>query len=174
MSTMASQITSLTIVCSTVYSGTDQRKYQAPRHWPLCGEFTGDRCIPRKKRQWASNAENVSLMTPSWRCIRHSNLLFTLTLDHRFDCNRCFHDGIYNTRRRQLYNHFTVKYMGSELSITAWISNFSSHFIMQCNYLSVLGLKSIHVSKRDPWYLDASDVLMTSPKMTTHREKCEF
>ena len=29
MSTMASQITSLTIVYSTVYSGTDQRKYQS-------------------------------------------------------------------------------------------------------------------------------------------------
>ena len=30
MSTMASQITSLTIVYSTVYSGTDQRNYQSP------------------------------------------------------------------------------------------------------------------------------------------------
>ena len=29
MSTMVSQITSLTIVCSTVYSGTDQRKHQS-------------------------------------------------------------------------------------------------------------------------------------------------
>ena len=27
---------------------------QAPRHWPLCGEFTGNRWIPRKM---ASNAE---------------------------------------------------------------------------------------------------------------------
>ena len=33
---------------------------KAPRHWPLCGEFTGDRWIPRTK---ASNAENVSI----WR-----------------------------------------------------------------------------------------------------------
>ena len=30
MSAMASQITSLTIVCSTVFSGTDQRKHQNP------------------------------------------------------------------------------------------------------------------------------------------------
>ena len=30
MSAMASQITSLTIVCPTVYSGADQRKYQSP------------------------------------------------------------------------------------------------------------------------------------------------
>ena len=43
MGAMASQITSLTIVYSTVYSGADQRKHQAPRRWPLCGEFTGDR-----------------------------------------------------------------------------------------------------------------------------------
>ena len=32
-----------------------------PRHWPLCGEFTGDRGIPA---QMASNAENVSIW---WR-----------------------------------------------------------------------------------------------------------
>ena len=43
---IGSQITSLTIVSSTVYSDGDQRKHQDPRHWPLCGEFTGDRWIP--------------------------------------------------------------------------------------------------------------------------------
>ena len=48
MGTIASQITSLTMVYSTVYSGTDQRKHQscANGHWPLCGEFTGDWWIP--------------------------------------------------------------------------------------------------------------------------------
>ena len=44
MSSMASQITSVTIVYSTIYSGTDQRNIKAPRRWPLCGEFTSDRC----------------------------------------------------------------------------------------------------------------------------------
>ena len=43
MGAIASQITSLTIVYSTVYSDADQRKHQTPRHWPLRGEFTGDR-----------------------------------------------------------------------------------------------------------------------------------
>ena len=52
MIAMASQITSLTIVYSTVYSGADQRNIKAPRHWPLCGEFTGDRWIPRTNGQW--------------------------------------------------------------------------------------------------------------------------
>ena len=34
---------------------------KAPRHWPLCGEFTGTGEFPA---QMASNAENVSI---SWR-----------------------------------------------------------------------------------------------------------
>ena len=59
MSAMASLITSVSIACLTVCSGGDQRKHQTPRHWPLCGEFTGDRGI-----QKASNTENVSI---SWR-----------------------------------------------------------------------------------------------------------
>ena len=48
---MSSQITSLAIVYSTVYSGADQINIKAPRHWPLRGEFTGDRWIPRTKGQ---------------------------------------------------------------------------------------------------------------------------
>ena len=51
MCVIASQITSLTIVYSTVYSDADQRNIKAPRHWPLCGEFTVDRWIPRTKGQ---------------------------------------------------------------------------------------------------------------------------
>ena len=62
MSAMASQITSLTIV----YSGADQENTKAPRHWPLWGEFTGDREFPAQR---ASNVENVSiLMTSSCAC----------------------------------------------------------------------------------------------------------
>ena len=41
MGPMASQLTSLTIVYSTVYSGADHKSIKAPRHWPLWGEFTG-------------------------------------------------------------------------------------------------------------------------------------
>ena len=52
MSVMASQITSLTIVYSTVFFKAQiKENIKAPRHWPLWGEFT-------------SNAENVSI----WWC----------------------------------------------------------------------------------------------------------
>ena len=57
MSTIASQITSLTIVYSTIYSGADQSKHQssASLAFVFSGEFPA---------QMASNAENVSIW---WR-----------------------------------------------------------------------------------------------------------
>ena len=64
MSTMASQITSLVIVFSSVYSGADQRKHQSSVHWPLWGEFTGDRWIPHTKGQLRGKC--FHLMTSSW------------------------------------------------------------------------------------------------------------
>ena len=51
MNVMVSQITGVSIVYSTVCSGADQRNIKGPRHWPLWGEFTGDRRIPRTKDQ---------------------------------------------------------------------------------------------------------------------------
>ena len=51
MITMASQISSITIVYSPVYSDANQRNIKAPRHWPLWWEFTGDRWIPRTNGQ---------------------------------------------------------------------------------------------------------------------------
>ena len=61
MTTMASQITSLPIVFSTVYSDANQRNIKAPRHWHLCGEFTGTGEFPAQR---ASYAENISIW---WR-----------------------------------------------------------------------------------------------------------
>ena len=62
MSTMASQITKLTIVYSTVYSGADQGKHQSyallvirAENSPVTGEFSA---------RMASNAESVSIW---WR-----------------------------------------------------------------------------------------------------------
>ena len=52
MGTKASQITSLTIVFTQPFIQTQiKENIKALRHWPLCGEFTGDRWIPRKNGQ---------------------------------------------------------------------------------------------------------------------------
>ena len=65
MSTIASQITGVTFVYSIVCSSA---------HWPLWGEFTGDRWIPRRVpgellAQKASNADFFHLMTSSWHMV---------------------------------------------------------------------------------------------------------
>ena len=51
MSAMASQITSVSILCSTVCSGADKKNTKASRHWPLWGKSTGDRWISLTKCQ---------------------------------------------------------------------------------------------------------------------------
>ena len=51
MTTIASQITSLMIVTQFFIQTQIKENIKAPRHWPLCGEFTGDRWIPRTKGQ---------------------------------------------------------------------------------------------------------------------------
>ena len=52
MDTIASQITSLTIIFTQPFIQTQiKENIKAPRHWPLWGEFTGDRGIPRTKGQ---------------------------------------------------------------------------------------------------------------------------
>ena len=59
MGTMAHQITSLTIVYSTIYSGAAQRKHQKLRVTGLCaGISPGTSEFPA---QMASNAENVPI-----------------------------------------------------------------------------------------------------------------
>ena len=45
------------------------KNVKGPRHWPLCGEFTGDRWIPRTNGQLRGKC--FHLMTSSWiHCIK--------------------------------------------------------------------------------------------------------
>ena len=53
--------------CLLVYSSYIQAQIneniKAPRHWPLCGKFTGDRWIPHTNGQW--RGKSFHLMAPS-------------------------------------------------------------------------------------------------------------
>ena len=64
MSTMASQITSLTVVYPTVYSDADQRKHQTPASLAFVWGIHRDRWIPRTKGQLRGKC--FHLMTSSW------------------------------------------------------------------------------------------------------------
>ena len=61
MSALLSQITSLTVVYSTIYSAADQRKRQSSASLAFAGNSSGTGEFPT---QMASNAENVSIW---WR-----------------------------------------------------------------------------------------------------------
>ena len=43
MSAMASQINSITMLTQAFVQAQMTENIKAPRHWPLCGEFPGDR-----------------------------------------------------------------------------------------------------------------------------------
>ena len=75
MTTVASQITSITVVYSIVYSGADQRKYQSSASLALGGELTGTGDFPTQK---VSNAENVSIW---WRHHVDPRIGYTLLKD---------------------------------------------------------------------------------------------
>ena len=51
MSTMASHITSVSIVCQPLVQALIKENIKASRHLPLWGESTGDRWIPLTKGQ---------------------------------------------------------------------------------------------------------------------------
>ena len=77
MTTMASQITSLTVVYSTVYSDVDQRKHQSSASLAFVRGIHRDRWIPRTKGQLRGKC--FHLMTSSYMaalsCICGHNFL---------------------------------------------------------------------------------------------------
>ena len=72
MTTMASQITSLTVVDSTVYSDADQRKHQSSAPLAFVWGIHGGRWIPHTKGQL--RVKCFHLMTSS--CVRYKPILF--------------------------------------------------------------------------------------------------
>ena len=83
MTTMASQITSLTVVYSTVYSDADQRKHQSSASLAFVWGIHRDRWIPRTKGQL--RGKWFHLMTSSWYgCICSSHVTpCGLSLQHK-------------------------------------------------------------------------------------------
>ena len=79
MDAVASKITSLAIVYSTVYSGADQRKHQSSASLAFVRR-TGDRWSRRTKGQWRGRC--FHLMTSSYFTDFTKNDYFALARDH--------------------------------------------------------------------------------------------
>ena len=107
MTTIASQITSLTSVYSTVYSDADQRKHQSSASLAFVWGIHRDRWIPRTKGQLRGKC--FHLMTSSWS-IRLFTHILRLHSDNR-NKTQFFRD-IYNTDSIWGYKH--LKYTATE------------------------------------------------------------
>ena len=64
MSAMASQSPASRLFIQAFIQALVKENIKAPRHWPLWGEFTGDRWIPHTKGQ--KRRKCFHLMTSSW------------------------------------------------------------------------------------------------------------
>ena len=64
MGAIASQITASRLFTQSFIQTQIKENIKAPRHWPLCGEFTGDRWIPHTNDQLRGKC--FHLMTSSW------------------------------------------------------------------------------------------------------------
>ena len=71
MTTVASQITSLTSVYSIVYSGADQRKHQSSATLAFVRGIHRDRWIPRKKGQLSRKCFHFMTSSWDWTHTRH-------------------------------------------------------------------------------------------------------
>ena len=82
VSTMSSQITSVSIVFSTVCSGQTKENMKSMRLWPMCGEFTDDRRIPRTRGQlrWKMFPFDFVIMTHENAWYKHPFTIFKLSL----------------------------------------------------------------------------------------------
>ena len=89
MGTMASQITNLTIVYSTVCSGADQRKHQ--RSASLAFVRGIDRVTGEFPAQRASNAENFSIMSISYHYFSNINNHWSQSSD-AYKCQELWND----------------------------------------------------------------------------------
>ena len=78
ITTMASQITSLTVVYPTVYSDADQRKHQSSASLAFVWGIHRDRWIPRTKGQLRGKC--FHLMTSSCTHLRSVHVYFEMTL----------------------------------------------------------------------------------------------
>ena len=121
MTTMASQITSLTVVYSTVYSVADQRKHQSSASLAFVWGIHRDRWIPRTKGQLRGKC--FHLMTSSWylmkgwlkpgnpatHCVPHISLKkitwkITIVLDQIFTNPHSIQFLWNNNMRNKLHN----------------------------------------------------------------------
>ena len=126
VTTMTSQITSLTVFTQPFLQTQIKENIKAPRHWPLCGEITGTDEFPAQR---ASNAENVSIW---WR--HHVLLAF------RHDtCVVCVVTTHMQAICLEQYLRFTMSCVGYEIKKTLYVRVIQDMPLTICQYICAFG-----------------------------------
>ena len=110
---MASQITSLTIIYSTVIQVQIKENIKAPRHWPLCGELTGHWWIPRT---WPVTRKIFLLMTSS--CWNVKQMLALLQSCRPFGETTSTSHKITHTRMVRQLKRYSEHDLNSQMLLT--------------------------------------------------------
>ena len=135
MSTMASQITSLTIVYSIVYSDADYRKYQS----------SASLAFVRGIQRGPVNSPHKWPVTR--KMFLFDDVIMVLLNTTKFETNTLVHHMVFDYS--QCHTH-----AGKSGGLPSRFDVFNPKwcFSIFCNHLSMLGLELIHVSKRGPVY----------------------
>ena len=97
---------------------------KAPRHWPLCGEFTGDRWIPRTNGQLRGKCFHS--MTSSWTNIKYARILNGAIMGTSFYCCYCVNHTIIQNKMGVwivcLFALFCFVFVFKYLKVQKWVS----------------------------------------------------
>ena len=88
-----------------------EENIKAPRHWPLCGEFTGHWWIPHTKGQLRGKC--FDLMTSSWTCMKPATC-------HPYNMYICIYPMLRADSRFWLVNNREIWSRISRLTSSAW------------------------------------------------------
>ena len=153
MTMMASQITSLTVVYSTVYTDADQRKHQSSASLAFVWGIHRDRWIPRTKGQLRGKC--FHLMTSSWPGAEHA--IFTLQEMSRY-CRLLlqFTAEIWRGIPYIIHQPATILlifnnfYIATNCVFSQSFHNTSFYFFSDMLFMNVMTFPSIHThQKRD-------------------------
>ena len=142
------QITSLSIVDSTIIQAQIKENIKAPGHWPLCGEFTDDRHTgPVTQKVFPFDDVIMGNRNDVWQQAIHEPMLYLSTSFTGRQYSNIF-----------MVREILIKIMHFKLSSAKWRQLFLNcgHFMStpMCKYRSILWIvRSVLVAGFAPSYL---------------------
>ena len=166
MRAMASQVTNVTIVYSTVCS----ENTKVPHHWPLWGKFNGDRYIPSLKRKClhfdeifitgcTGSCQNDNFQCSQWLKFRQNDINFRFSDTQRAsDAENVSIWWRHHDSCKLLHHHLCIQGVFIYL-YTLTLHRRMLYFLAICRPYPLLGTPDMMLSMIDIWDLVLFDCL---------------